>query len=55
MAICFFLLACISSECSDFFVLQQLCEVPIAPAQVLTTVMVAAFNYVVYQRLVFHE
>ncbi|MBE93989.1 GtrA family protein [Marinobacter sp.] len=38
-----------------FFVLQQLCEVPIAPAQVLTTVMVAAFNYVVYQRLVFHE
>jgi len=38
-----------------FFVLQQLGDMPVVPAQVLTTVMVAAFNYAVYQRLVFHE
>lgn len=38
-----------------FFFLHQLIEIPVAPAQLLTTVVVAAFNYVVYQRLVFHE
>ncbi|MDY6799401.1 MAG: GtrA family protein [Pseudomonadota bacterium] len=38
-----------------FFVLHQLFEIPVAPAQLLTTVAVAAFNYVVYQRLVFRE
>lgn len=38
-----------------FFILHQLLEIPVAPAQLLTTVAVAAFNYVVYQRLVFHE
>jgi putative flippase GtrA len=38
-----------------FFVLHQLFEIPVAPAQLLTTVAVAAFNFVVYQRLVFRE
>ncbi|WP_341581963.1 GtrA family protein [Marinobacter metalliresistant] len=38
-----------------FFVLNRLFEIPVAPAQLLTTVAVAAFNYVVYQRLVFRE
>ncbi len=38
-----------------FFCLHQLFEIPVAPAQLLTTVAVAAFNYVVYQRLVFRE
>tara|TARA_R100000306_G_scaffold5998_1_gene8483 strand:- start:410 stop:940 length:531 start_codon:yes stop_codon:yes gene_type:complete len=38
-----------------FFVLHQLLEISVVPAQLLTTAAVAVFNYVVYQRLVFHE
>lgn len=38
-----------------FFVLHQLFEISVAPAQLLTTVAVAVFNYVIYQRLVFRE
>ena len=38
-----------------FLVLHQLFEISVVPAQLLTTAAVAVFNYVVYQRLVFHE
>jgi len=38
-----------------FLVLHQLVDIPVVPAQLLTTVTVAVIYYVVYQRLVFHE
>lgn len=38
-----------------FFLLNHVLKLPVMLAQVVTTGLVAALNYVVYQRLVFHE
>lgn len=38
-----------------FFVFHQMFEIPVVSAQLLTTVTVAAVNYVIYRRLVFYE
>jgi len=38
-----------------FFLLNSVLELPVMLSQVITTGLVAALNYIVYQRLVFHE
>lgn len=38
-----------------FSLLSHGMALPVVPAQVITTTLVAALNFVVYQRLVFHE
>jgi len=38
-----------------FFLLNNLLTLPVPLSQVVTTALVAALNYIVYQRLVFHE
>ncbi|GGE73714.1 hypothetical protein GCM10011533_27700 [Streptosporangium jomthongense] len=38
-----------------FFLLNNLFALPVTLSQVVTTGLVAALNYLVYQRLVFHE
>lgn len=38
-----------------FFLLNRILGLPVTLSQVVTTGFVAAINYVVYQRLVFHE
>ncbi|MFT7338326.1 MAG: putative flippase GtrA [Marinobacter maritimus] len=38
-----------------FFLLNNVLAIPVTLSQVVTTGLVAALNYIVYQRLVFHE
>ncbi|WP_323751889.1 GtrA family protein [Marinobacter sp.] len=38
-----------------FFLLSNLLALPVTLSQIVTTALVAALNYIVYQRLVFHE
>jgi putative flippase GtrA len=38
-----------------FFLLNNVLTLPVTLSQVVTTGLVAALNYIVYQRLVFHE
>lgn len=38
-----------------FFLLNNFLALPVTLSQVITTVLVAALNYIVYQRLVFYE
>tara|TARA_R110002074_G_scaffold71754_1_gene165704 strand:- start:4101 stop:4490 length:390 start_codon:yes stop_codon:yes gene_type:complete len=38
-----------------FFLLNNVLALPVTLSQVVTTGLVAALNYIVYQRLVFHE
>ncbi|MCK0107245.1 GtrA family protein [Marinobacter sp. S0848L] len=38
-----------------FFLLSSFLALPVTLSQIVTTALVAALNYIVYQRLVFHE
>jgi putative flippase GtrA len=38
-----------------FFLLNNVLGLPVPLSQIVTTALVAALNYIVYQRLVFHE
>ncbi len=38
-----------------FFLVNHILGLPVAPSQFVTTGLVAALNYIVYQRLVFYE
>lgn len=38
-----------------FFLLNNVLALPVTLSQIVTTGLVAALNYIVYQRLVFHE
>ncbi|MGO1693167.1 MAG: GtrA family protein [Marinobacter sp.] len=49
---CFFAWLC---NLVFFFLLNNLLALPVTLSQVVTTGLVAALNYIVYQRLVFHE